>query len=208
MTEARPAVALLALTGDARPYDEALREAGGAPLLIAPDASLPQGVSGLCVAGQGPFGAVDEPVPESLSTALDEGLPVLAIEAGMHALNLALGGGPPTPSGGHIDPDKKGPVEPVKLRLFLAPGGKVADAIGGAGFVMVSTAHTHGLDGRAQAPELMATAHSLEDGVIMALERPGSSWQIGVQWRQQMPVEQPSGFARLTQAFVRRAANS
>ena len=208
MTEAPPAVALLTLAGDARPYEDALRDAGAAPFPLTPEAPLPPHARGLCVVGQGPFGAEGERVPGCLQTALDDGMPILAIEAGMHALNLAFGGGRPAPVEGQIEFDGEDNASPVKRRLFLAPGGKVADAIGGAGFAMASAAHTHGLDGAAQAARLMATAHVVDSGVIMALERPGRSWQLGVQWRQQFPNEQPSGFANLTQAFARRAAAS
>ena len=52
---------------------------------------------------------------------------------------------------------------------------------------------------------LMASAYSLEDGVIEALESPNHRWVIGVQFHPERRMELPPHFDRLFQSLVERA---
>ncbi len=206
MTDDRPVIALAAPGGhDLSPYVPALRAAGADPIALEPEEPLPAAVAGLCVAGNGPFGLGGEPVPPALKNAIDADRPVLGIEAGLHAVNLALGGRPPVPVPGHVGDGGEWDPRPLRRRIFLAPGGRVAQAIGGSGFVLASETHTHGVVAAGQAPGTLASAYALDDGVIEALELPGTNWVIAVQWRAHRFDEQPSGFDNLLHVFVHRA---
>jgi len=205
MTVPSSIVGLLTFASDPEPYEDTLRAAGAESLSVEADSTLPNDVRGLCVAGNGVMVAPSDTIPAVLRYAIDAPLPVLAIGTGMQLLNIAFGGGFHAGDVTPYEPEAEDNGPPHRRRLFLAPGGKIADAIGGAGFVMVSTNQMLSIDNVLQAPGLIATAHSVEDGMIMALERPGFYWQVGVRWRQHMLKEQPSGFERLTQTFVRHA---
>jgi gamma-glutamyl-gamma-aminobutyrate hydrolase PuuD len=178
---------------------------GGDPIFVDPSEPLPPHPGGLCVVGAGPFGLSGEPAPSALRQALDADLPVLGIDAGFHAINIALGGQAPAPVQNHVREGEQGEHLPVRHRIFLAPGGKVAQAIGGSGFALASAAHTHGITPAAQAPQVLASAHTIDDGVVEALEIPGRRWVVGVQWRAHLFDEQPSGFDNLLRVLIRRA---
>ena len=140
-------------------------------------------------------------MPPALTNALDAGIPVLCVDAGMQALNIALGGGSPVPVAGHSRPTN-GESSPVRHGIFMALGSKLAETIGGAGSVTASGDHTHGVTRALQAPGTLACAYALGDGVLEAIEVPGPGWVIGVQWRAQALDEQPSGFDNLFYALV------
>ena len=73
------------------------------------------------------------------------------------------------------------------------------------GFVRVNSRHTFGVREAQKAPGLLATAYSLEDGVIEALESPEHEWVIGVQFEPERRGELPPHFDRLFDRLVGRA---
>ena len=166
--------------------------------VLSGEECLPADASGLCASGSGPFGVSGGSVPPALTNALDAGIPVLCIDAGMQALNMALGGGSPVPVSGHSDASGA----TTRHKIFMALGSKLAETIGGAGSVTASGNHTHGVTRVLQAPGTLASAHALDDGVLEAIEVPGPGWVIGVQWRAHALDEQPSGFDNLFYALV------
>jgi putative glutamine amidotransferase len=56
-----------------------------------------------------------------------------------------------------------------------------------------------------KSPLLMASAYSLEDGLIEALESPNHRWVIGVQFHPERRMELPPHFDRLFQSLAERA---
>jgi putative glutamine amidotransferase len=149
------------------------------------------------LAGDGPFGLSGEAVPLPLVEALRLRLPVLGVEWGMQAINAAFGGHPPVEVGGHA----------TRHRIFLTMGGKVAQAIGGAGVVAVAGRHRYGLTEARRGRGLMSTAFCVDDGVVEALEVPGTgSWVVGVQWPAHLIGDLPTGFANLVTEFVARSS--
>ncbi len=205
MNPNQPLIALLSV-GDEQTSatSRAIESAGGRVTVLSGEESLPADAAGICVSGSGPFGASREAVPPALTNALDAGIPVLCIDAGMQALNMALGGGSPVPVAGHSGPAGPASEErsPVRHGIFMALGSKLAETIGGAGSVTASGNHTHGVTRAQQAPATLASAYALDDGVLEAIEVPGRAWVIGVQWRAQALDEQPSGFDNLFYALV------
>jgi gamma-glutamyl-gamma-aminobutyrate hydrolase PuuD len=56
-----------------------------------------------------------------------------------------------------------------------------------------------------KSPKLMASAYSLEDGLIEGLESPLHRWVIGVQFHPELRGEMPPHFDRLFDGLVGRA---
>lgn len=141
-----------------------------------------------------------------IEAALGRDLPVLGICRGMQVLNVALGGALIPLLEGHE------PVEPGDAgassyhRIYIAPGSKLAAVVGSGGFVRVNSRHHLGLREAQKSARLLASAYSLEDGVIEGLESPEHHWVIGVQFHPERLREVPPHFLRLFQSLVDRAA--
>ena len=71
----------------------------------------------------------------------------------------------------------------------------------------LNSIHHQGLREAQKAPDLLAIAYSLDDGLIEGLESPAHDWVIGVQCHPEREKEVPSSFRRLFQAFMERAEN-
>ena len=53
----------------------------------------------------------------------------------------------------------------------------------------MNSRHHQGVGEPQKASSLMASAYSLEDGLIEALESPGHDWVIGIQWHNEREKE-------------------
>jgi putative glutamine amidotransferase len=195
-----PSVSIAASPEDTKPLADAVQRAGGSPLVLSQDSMLPDGnalVEGhaLVLAADGDPGHV-----ALAKAALEMDMPLLAIGDGIHTLNLALGGGPATPVEGH------GPEGETSSyhRIYIAPGSKLAAVVGSGGFVRVNSRHDLSVHQIGKSPYLLASAYSLEDGIIEALESPDHGWVIGVQFRPERRLEIPPHFDRLFQSLVER----
>ncbi len=201
-----PVISILAdRTTGAIHHTSAVRRAGGDPLTVTgADGSFDQ-IDGLVVAAAPSAEGTREAVPGTeayLTRALEGGLPVLATGEGLLTLNIVLGGSVVEVDGHATDPDGE---EPAYHRIYIAPGGRLAAVVGSGGFVRVNSRHAHGIREAQKAPGLLATAYSLEDGVIEALESPEHRWVIGVQFDPQRRGELPPHFDRLFDALVLQA---
>ena len=178
-----------------------IERAGGRPRKVGLPGQAPQeamtGVDGLL--------ATRADASPLIAAALAMDLPVLCTGDGMHALNLALGGAPAETVPGHVPDEGDGPSY---HRIFIAPGSKLAAAVGSGGFVRVNSRHSNGLREAQRSPSLMASAYGLEDGVIEALESPFHRWTVGVQFQPQRRAEIPPHFDRLFQCLVQRATEA
>ena len=194
---------------DASVWAAAVRRAGGQPQVMTPSCADLGGIDGLVMAG-GPKidrlgrvpardGAVD-----CVSMALDLDLPVLAIAGGFLALNTAAGGSFMEVPGHAAESSADGGS--AYHRIYIAPGGKLAAAVGSGGFVRVNSRHRFGVKEAQKARGLLATAYSLEDGVIEALESPEHRWVIGVQFNPERRGELPPHFDGLFAGLVARAS--
>ena len=140
-----------------------------------------------------------------LNVALTRDMPVFCICRGMHALNIALGGKGVQQLLGHSSLDQDGHQASAFHHIFISPGSKLAAVVGSGGFVRVNSRHQSGVREPQKSPLLLASAYSLEDGVIEALESPLHRWVIGVQFRPERRREMPPHFDRLFQSMVERA---
>ena len=213
----------------AREYAGAVERNGGSTRLIVPSqnegAEKPLSeIAGLLVAGGGDIepssygepldpdagvetdegrDAVELPV---LKGALDADLPVLGICRGMQALNVAMGGRLIQHLSGHGAEEKDGHKASSYHRIYITPGSKLAAVVGAGGFVRVNSWHHQGVREAQKSRLLMASAYSLEDGIIEGLESPDHDWVIGVQFHPELRKEVPPHFERLFQGLVERAA--
>lgn len=146
-----------------------------------------------------------------LQAALAEDMPIYAIGGGMYALNIALGGKPPVSLSGHLSPPAQAHAPDDEgasayHHIYIAPGSRLAAVVGSGGFVRVNSRHSRGIREAQKAPPLLASAYSLEDGVIEALESPRHRWVIGTQFRPERAMELPPHFQRLFQSLTECAA--
>ena len=138
--------------------------------------------------------------------AMDQDLPVLAICRGMQVLNISLGGKLIQSLSDHGEEEKDGRLESAYHRIYIAPGSKLAAILGSGGFVQVNSRHHQGLREPQKAPDLMASAYSLNDGIIEGLESPNHQWVIGVQCHPERVGEVPRQFQNLFLGLVDKAS--
>ena len=198
-----------------RPYLEAIARAGGQPVVLPPLDATVDGIGatlsrfdGVCLPG-GPdvdpheYGATDihdqvrgvDADHDALDlavarTAVELGLPLLAICRGHQVLNVALGGTLVQ----HIDDHRH-----VHHAVTLAPGSLVAAAVGHTTPVGHSM-HHQAID---RVGEGLAVTGRADDGTIEAVELSGGAWVVGVQWHPEDTAADDPDQQRLFDAFVR-----
>ncbi len=222
----KPIVAVTASKAKyAEPYTACVERAGGEPWVVLPDHGVaPQEVldraQALVLSGGadihpsnygGTLGADEKlllnPERDEMEIALarealDADLPIYGICRGMQILNVAMGGSLIRDLAAHAVTAG----ESVYHRIYIAPGSKLAAVVGSGGFVRVNSRHRHGARDAHKSRSLLASAYSLEDGIIEALESPDHRWVIGVQFHPERRLEVPPHFDRLFQSLVERAA--
>ena len=203
-------------------YVDAIRQAGGAAVVLPPGEVDPEELvgsfDGLVLSGGGDVGPARYGGPEhetiygvseerdlfeiALARALvdRDDRPFLCICRGLQILNVALGGDLHT----HL-PDV--PTSTVVHRLperlhthheaTIAPDSRLADLLG-ATTVKVSSWHHQAI--RMLAPDLRAVAWA-EDGIIEAVEHRRSRSCIAIQWHPEMQMDDPLQ-RRLFERFV------
>ena len=139
--------------------------------------------------------------------ALDADMPIFGIGRGMQVLNVVLGGKLKRSVAGHAGEVAGAAARKSAFhRIYISPGSKLAAVVGSGGFVRVNSAHRQGVREAQKTSALLASAYSIEDGVIEALESPTHRWVIGVQFRPERRMQVPPHFDRLFQSLVERAA--
>jgi putative glutamine amidotransferase len=203
-------------------YVDAVRAAGGAPLLLPPGEPEPgrllEAVQGVVFAGGGDvhparFDADPHPTTYALceerdafefslmEAALARGLPTLAICRGAQVLNVLLGGD----LIGHL-PEEVG--ESVVHRISgesharhavrLEPASRLASIYGSERLEVASWHHQAvGRLGRGLRPVAWA-----EDGVVEAVELDAAPWLLAVQWHPELDWADGSPDRRLFESFV------
>ena len=205
---AKPTVGLLAAVDEnARACAASVERLGGHALRlnvgddISPDVSLRLVDALVCCDDAGE----SDTAIALLRAALDEDLPVYAVGNGMHLLNTAFGGKPAQAIQEHIAVDENESVTSAYHHIYIAPGSRLAAVVGSGGFVRVNSRHHKGIREAQKSSLLLASAYSLEDGVIEALESSRHRWVIGVQFRPERRMEVPPHFDRLFQSLMERA---
>ncbi len=212
----------------AEEYADVIEKSGGQPWLILPGHELsPEEtlarIDGLLVCGGEDihprwYGREPEPGVElmlneardevelpTLRAALEADVPTLCICRGMQALNVVMGGELIQHMDGHAAFKKDGKLVSEYHRIFIAPGSRLAAAVGSGGFVRVNSRHHQAVKEAQKSPGLVASAYSLEDGYVEALESPEHRWVIGVQFHPERRKELPPHFDRLFETLVARS---
>ncbi len=197
------------------PYERALREAGIEPVRISLDTPPPvESLDGLVLAGGtdiNPARYGQQPAPETdqpddlrdevetrlLEGALAQGIPVLAICRGMQLFNVVHGGTliQHLPSGGTHQVKQP---DAVAHNVRVARGTRLA-AILGEDEHGVNSRHHQAVDRPGHGLIVSATA---PDGVIEALEKPGDSFAVAVEWHPEDRIFASAGDRRLFEAFA------
>lgn len=206
-------------------YVDAVRRAGGVPLLIAPGEPNWEAVLDLVDAfvltGGGDIDAsryggrphalnysVDHD-RDALELAIarrliDSGMPTLGICRGAQILNIVEGGDLIA----HI-PDEVGetilhrapPREPIAHAIRVRAGSKLMQILEREEFDAASWHH--------QAPRRVAgtfeVAATAPDGIVEAIEMPGHPWMIAVQWHPELTAASDPLQQRLFDALIRAA---
>ena len=208
MGTTKPAIGILASSDEsARTSAASIERLGGRALRVdAGDGTDPEVLLRLIdalVCSDGCDGSGD--AIEVMQAALDDDMPVYAVGDGMHLLNTAFGGKAAQAVSDHCDDVEEGDPASAYHHIYIAPGSRLAAVVGSGGFVRVNSRHSAGIREAQKSPMLLASAYSLEDGVIEALESSRHRWVIGVQFRPERRMELPPHFDRLFQSMLERA---
>ena len=142
-----------------------------------------------------------------LESALETNLPILAICRGMQVLNVSMGGSLIQHIDGHDTEQVEGDNRRSSYhRIFLSPGSKLSATVGSGGFVRVNHRHHQGIAEAQKSDDLMASAWSMEDGLIEALESPDHRWVLGVQFHPERRGEIPPHFDKLFETLIFKAS--
>ena len=194
-----------------RHYVDGVVRAGGLPVIlpvIEPtdvEAAL-TAVDGILVTGGGdvaPSRYRAQPLPETkgvdprrdafdlrlLQVAIENGVPVLATCRGMQVLNVALGGSllQHVPSVSEHDHDRIDLWHEGTHMVKVEPDSHLAEALG-CTEVNVNSMHHQAVAEAAPATRAVAWA---PDGVIEAIELPGSPHVVAVQWHPELLEDAP-----------------
>ncbi len=142
--------------------------------------------------------------------AVAEGKPLFGLCRGLQILNVALGGtlyqdiaAQRTDAIKHdYFPTAGYPRDHLAHPVTVASGSRL-DALIGSAPLKVNSMHHQAVNGLAAGLEATAVA---PDGVIEAVETPGSSFVLGVQWHPEMLTDRDPRMLRLVTGFVEAAA--
>lgn len=206
-------------------YAEAVQAAGGLPLILPhgmdAEATL-DAVDGLMLSGGGDidpasYGATHADAKDTridadrweialVRAAQGRRLPVLGICRGMQILAVAHGGHLAAEIAGregHPDLAAMSATAILDARHDVAiDGGSVLGRIYGTGRRLVNTIHHQAV---ADPGDLVVSARS-DDGMIEAVESPGVSCALGVQWHpEKLPADEAAAERRLFEHFINEA---
>ncbi|KAA3612430.1 MAG: gamma-glutamyl-gamma-aminobutyrate hydrolase family protein [Planctomycetota bacterium] len=141
-----------------------------------------------------------------MRSALLRGVPILGICRGMQVLNVALGGTlvqdlPNTPRNGVLHDDPKRPRDVLAHEVAIHSDSRLCQ-ITGRSRMAVNSFHHQAVDRIGEGLRKVAFA---ADGVVEALEMPGSSFAVGVQWHPETFWDQGAPFLNFFQALVHAA---
>ena len=182
-------------------YVDSVRRAGGVPVLLPIQErraaeELVARIDGLVVTGGSdvaPSRYDEQPHPRTvgwraerdewelalLDAADGRGLPVLGICRGMQLMAVHAGGSLHQHVPEVVGHDVHSPTGPEfgNVEVSTTAGSRLRGLVGGRAWV---GCHHH--QSVREHPGLVASAHSVEDGSLEAIEAPGDRFRLGVQW--------------------------
>jgi putative glutamine amidotransferase len=210
-------------------YVRSIEKAGGLPVVLAPGgaeeaADLLERMDGLVLTGGGDidpalYGQEPHPSVSEVSRerdvfelalvrrALERDRPILAICRGHQVLNVATGGtliqDIPSSIAGADNHDPERERWELSHDVRIRPGSRLARILG-RDRAAVNSFHHQAVKDLGEGLE--ATAWSVDDGVIEAVEAPGRRFAVGVQWHPESFWNRQDGFGPLFEALVESAA--
>lgn len=206
-------------------YVEAVRSAGGIPILLPPGepeegATLLEQVDGLIFSGGGDIDPtvyngtlhptiynVDSERDRSeiplAKLALSSDIPVLGICRGLEVLLVATGGNliPHLPEQfGEVVFHRAEQLRPIEHSVQIAPESRLANMIGATEVNVVSWHH----QAAGIVPQEWRVTAQAADGVIEAIEHQHHPWAIALQWHPELSIKDPLQ-QRIFQAFIAAA---
>lgn len=193
----------------ANTYTEGVEESGGIPFILPPQSSSPEEIldriDGLLFSGGGDIDPSEYRLANTHSAGIDaqrdsfeialfkaaiqRDMPILCICRGIQVANVALGGTLIQDIAAEFSDEiehrqhENGFAPPDKShRVDIEPGSRLHDVYGATGIESNSFHHQALKD---VAPGLVVIGHA-PDGVIEAVDRPASSWFLGLQWHPEM----------------------
>lgn len=214
-----------------RPYVDAVRRAGGEPVLVPPGVADPAGLlarlDGVVLAGGGDIDPVryggaphatvyaihpdrDESELALAHLVLEGAVPTLAICRGAQVLNVALGGSlhvhlPDVVDGTVVhrkEPELQGMPGPTPHEVGVEAGSLLADVMGATQVTPMSW-HHQAVDRVGDGLRVVARA---ADGTVEALEHDTHPWLAVVQWHPELTAGGDPTQQRLFDALVERSA--
>jgi putative glutamine amidotransferase len=201
-----------------RPYLDAVRRAGGRPVVLAPDdpGEALDGIAGLLLLGGGdvdPARYGEAPAPELygvdaeidafelavVADALRRRVPVLAVCRGMQVLNVSCGGTLDQHITGRTFVDHGVPLQSGALHdVVVAPGSRLAAAVGGTRVERCPSHHHQAVD---RLGERLTPVGWSDDGLVEAMEH-DDGWVVAVQWHPEETAADDPAQQALFDAFV------
>ena len=209
-------------------YLESVKRAGGEPVVLSNDddpAAVLERVDGILLSGgldvdPRTYGEAPHPSTEIAADryrfelplareAVKRDVPLFAICRGVQVLNVAEGGSLVQDIPSEIETDVAHAVNEPKNHqthpIAVTSGSRLAAALGGAAPGAACTVNSRHHQAIARvAPEFLVSATS-PDGIVEAIERPTSTFCVGVQWHPEN-FWRTGEFAGLFNAFVAAAA--
>lgn len=212
-------------------YSTAIEAAGGIPVILPPQRgharNLLDRIDGLLLSGGGDIDPTlfgdelrhpktydvhalrDEFEFELTRTAIERDMPLFCICRGIQVLNVVLGGTLYQDIADQVPDALIHRQQEHDIRssepshtVHLAES-SLAQQIYGAASIETNSFHHQSI--RDVSPDLRVTGTST-DGIIEAVERPGSGWLLGVQWHPEMMYRAHQEHLRPFQAFVAASA--
>jgi putative glutamine amidotransferase len=202
-------------------YVDAVRAAGGTPIIFPPGEADPEPlldiVDGLILSGGGDispkrYAGADHEMVYGVSEERDAfelalarvaigrvDRPLLCICRGLQVLNVALGGDLHV----HLDDHRHPERLPIKHSAHISGESQLAKALGATDVTVLSW-HHQAVNRPGQNLRAVAWA---SDGVIEALEHESHPFCLAVQWHPEMQLDDPVQ-QRLFQEFVKRCLDS
>lgn len=164
--------------------------------------------------GEEPHGGLGDVTPERdrleillIHAMMRRNKPILGICRGMQVLNAAFGGtlyqDLPREWKGRIQHAQRGPRNHVTHTVHIEPGSRVHDLLGGQTELRTNSFHHQAV--KVVAGNLIPVAWD-EEGLVEAVEIPGSSFVVAVQWHPENLWRKHSEFLGLFTGLVKAAA--
>ncbi len=141
----------------------------------------------------------EDELKDFLIKCIQANKPILCTGYGLQILNSCLGGLNPISTPSHSSNNKESSYH----RIFISPGSKLASILGSGGFVRINSRHSYSITETQKSSNFIASAYSLDDGIIEAIESTEDVYIIAVQFNPEIRGEMPPHFDKLFTSLIK-----